>query len=636
METNTNAHANKLASFLSGEKTADAVAENFIQDAEATANAVANQPQPAREAEAHLSDESVGFTNSEDRSFYNTDRVSLPLDPVIGEAPARVGNSYLEDFQDYVNPIPSTDYMGLERFDVRILDRAWRLENLYYVVNEDGQLVKFKLREAQKWLLKNMHWKNVILKARQLGFTTFICLFLLDYALFNRNKNIGIIAHTQKDATVIFRKIKVAWENMLPELKEFLGLTTTGDSKSEYEFSNGSFMMISTSLRSGTYQAVLITEFGKLCAQFPEKAEEIITGTLPAANKGLVFIESTAEGEDGHFYDICMDAMELQQSGRQLTVKDFKFFFFPWYQNLANQVEGEVPIDQDTEVYLKKLESDLHIMLPQTFKNWYFLEKKTQKGKMQQEHPSTPTEAFISSGNKMFNGVKVEQMLNTWVRKPMRTDGDFLFYKEYVRGHLYGCGADVSQGVKKDSSTIVVIDYTTKEVVLTYKSNTIDPVSFAHDIKKACIWYGGCIAIPEANNVGLTTCVTLAGIYDNVYTQMREGLTEVQVTQKLGWLTTIGTKPIMMNELSAAFDDEDLYIPDQGILLEAKKFNKEDALQVTVGPTTTRHFDLLTGCAIAWQGRKYATRGQLDPQQEAAIEQRRAKMRNPNKLNTFR
>lgn len=580
---------------------------------------------------------SVGVSGQENSSFYSPDIVTADIHVPVGNDQVRIGqSSYLEDFQTYVNPIPSTDYMGLEKFDVRIMDRVWRLENLYYVVNEDGQLVKFKLREAQKWLLKNMHWKNIVLKARQLGFTTFICLFLLDFALFNRNKNIGIIAHTQKDATVIFRKIKVAWENMLPELKEFLHLSTTGDSKSEYEFSNGSFMMISTSLRSGTYQAVLITEFGKLCAQFPEKAEEIITGTLPAANKGLVFIESTAEGEEGHFYDMCTEAMELERTKRPLTIKDFKFFFFPWYQNPANQVDGEVPLDSETEVYLKKLEMDLHITLPQSYRAWYFLEKKTQKGKMKQEHPSTPIEAFISSGNKMFNGEKVEQMLRKWVRQPILVDGDFLIYKHFVKGHLYGCGADVSQGVKKDSSTIVVIDYTTKEVVLTYKSNTIDPVSFAHDIKKACLMYGGCIAIPEANNVGLTTCVTLAGIYQNIYTQVREGLTEEMVTQKLGWLTTIGTKPIMMNELSAAFDDEDLYIPDQGILLEAKKFNKEDALQVSVTPTTTRHFDLLTGCAIAWQGRKSATKGLMDPQQQAAIEARRAKKTRPNKLNTFR
>ena len=563
--------------------------------------------------------------------------VSSGLNSVFPPADqVRISTTQLEDFQAHVNPIQSTDYVGLEKFDVRILDRVWRLENLYYVVNEDGQLVKFKLREAQKWLLANMSWKNIILKARQLGFTTFICLFLLDYALFNRNKNVGIIAHTQKDATVIFRKIKVAWENMLPELKQFLHLGTTSDSKSEYEFTNGSFMMISTSLRSGTYQAILITEFGKLCAQFPEKAEEIITGTLPAANKGLVFIESTAEGEDGHFYDMCSEAMELEQIGRPLTIKDFKFFFFPWYQNSANQVEGNISLDTETEIYLKKIETDLHIVLPQSYKNWYFLEKKTQKGKMKQEHPSTPIEAFISSGNKMFNGEKIELMLQQWARKPELVDGNFLIYKYFVKGHLYGAGADVSQGVKKDSSTIVVIDYTTKEVVMTYKSNEIDPVNFAYDIKKACLMYGGCIAIPEANNVGLTTCITLASIYENIYTQTREGLTELQVTQKLGWLTTIGTKPIMMNELSAAVDDEDLYIPDRGILLEAKKFNKEDALVASVGPSTTRHFDLLTGCAIAWQGRKSATRGVASPQQQAAVENRRARHQNPKRKNTFR
>lgn len=527
-------------------------------------------------------------------------------------------------FETYVIPVASTDYKGLEAIDARLADREWRLENLYTVINEDGELVKFRLRPAQRKLLREMHYKNIILKARQLGFTTFICIFLLDYALFNRNKQIGIIGPTQTDTGVIFRKIKVAWENFPVEIKNFLRLGTTGDSKIEYEFTNGSIIRVSTSLRSGTYQAVLITEFGKISARFPEKAEEIITGTLPAVPaNGLVFIESTAEGEDGRYHEMVQESLETVRMHRALTIKDYKFFFFPWYQNPSNKVPGEVFIPEETQQYLNKMERLTKVIFTKEQRNWYFLESKIQKGKMKQEHPSTPDEAFLTSGNKLFDGPVVDEHRENNAQEPIEVIGDFLIYRRYVKGHMYGLGADVSQGVKRDSSTIAVVDFTTGELVLVYRSREIDPVTFAHDIKRAAIMYGGCIAAPEANNVGLTTCVQLNSIYNNIYTQVREDATEVKQTNKLGWLTTSLTKPRMMYELSEALADGEITIYDEGTLAEMKSMNKEDTLSTLVNENTTRHFDMVTAVAIAWQMRAYMTRGKAAPEEVAKVEARR-------------
>lgn len=525
----------------------------------------------------------------------------------------------------YVVPIASTDYVGLEKIDPRLTDRVWRLNNLYTVINEQGELVRFKLRPAQMQLMSKLHYKNILLKARQLGFTTFICIFLLDYALFNRNKMVGILAHTQTDAAVIFRKVKVAWDNFPAELKKYFGLEAIGDSKSEYEFTNGSFMRIATSLRSGTYQAVLITEYAKVCARFPEKAEEIKTGTLPAVPaKGLVFIESTAEGEGGEYYDMVQDARELRRNRVPLTEKDYKFFFFPWFQNPSNKVEGEgVPIDAQTNEYLDSIEQKLKIVLSQAQRNWYYLEQKVQKGKMKQEHPSTPDEAFLSTGNKLFDAQVIEAQREKYARSALETQGDLLIYRRYIKGHVYGLAGDVSQGVRRDSSTMAVIDFTTGELCATYKSNTIDPVSFAYEMKKVGALFGVCIAAPESNGVGFTTCVTLNQIYPNVYTQVREGLLEDHPTQKLGWLSTGATKPKMMYELSEAMADDELKIYDEGVLIEAKAVTKEDSLIVQVNENTTRHFDKLTAVAICWQLRSHAKRGLESEERVAEIQSRR-------------
>ena len=622
---------------------------NFFKTSTGDNSAVADRPDQgiSEEREIDANDEGI----SSDAPGDQGQRVSLESLPRVEEN-ADTGSSDfgrndsafihqfdrvdVNGFQTYVIPIASTDYKGLESIDPRLADRVWRLNNLYTVIDEEGNLVRFKLRPAQLKLLSGIHYKNIILKARQLGFTTFICIFLLDYALFNQNKQIGIIAHTQGDATVIFKKVKIAWDNFPKALKESLRFGTLGDSRAEYEFTNGSVMRISTSLRSGTYQAILITEFGKLCSRFPEKADEIITGTLPAVpSKGLVFIESTAEGEEGHYYEMVNDARESQRLHRALTVKDYKFFFFPWYENPADVVSGEVEFPREVEEYFDKIERTLDITLSKEQKNWYYITSKEQKGKMKQEHPSTPDEAFLTSGNKLFEGEVIDFQRDTYMKEPLEIHGDFLIYKKFMKGHMYGLGADVSQGVKRDSSTIVIIDFNTGEIVLTYKSNTIDPVNFAHEIKKAALMYGGCIAAPEANNVGLTTCVQLNAIYTNIYTQVREGMLEEVSTSKLGWLTTSLSKPKMMYEFSEAVADDIVHIPDEGILIEAKSFNKEDTLSSHTGEKTTRHFDLLTAAAIAYQMKTYMGRGVADPEDVARTEERR-EARTHRKVSNYR
>ena len=71
------------------------------------------------------------------------------------------------------------------------------------------------------------------------------------------------------------------------------------------------------SLRSGTLQYLHVSEYGKICAKFPDKAREVRTGALNTVDKnGIVFIESTAEGQDGHFFELCQAARTPAQHRR--------------------------------------------------------------------------------------------------------------------------------------------------------------------------------------------------------------------------------------------------------------------------------------------------------------------------------
>lgn len=283
----------------------------------------------------------------------------------------------------------------------KLKDRNWRLSNLYYITDKRGSKVLFKPNAAQFVLLQDMHYRNVILKARQLGFSTFIQIFTLDACLFRSDTKAGLVAHALNDATEIFdSKICYPYDNLPEALKEWrpaIKRTAT-----RIEFSNGSSIRVGTSMRSGTVQILHVSEFGKIAATRPDKAQEILTGALEAVPMdGLAFFESTAEGMGGHFYDMVQTALKKQQAGSALTPLDLKLFFFPWFQNpeytLAPEYIDGVVITPEQGRYFAALESEVGITLSAGQKAWYVKKEETNEDDMRREYPGTVEEAFKGS-----------------------------------------------------------------------------------------------------------------------------------------------------------------------------------------------------------------------------------------------
>jgi len=277
----------------------------------------------------------------------------------------------------------------------RLSDPYWRINNLYSIIDKHGRKVKFQLNWAQEQLYREMWYCNVILKARQLGISTFICLLFLDRCLFNDNKAAGVIAHTREDAEYLFKRIKYAYDNLPKELKDIK--KSTVDSARELVFSNGSSFRVGTSMRGSTLQYLHISEFGKICAKFPDKAQEIITGSLNTLAPGqYVFMESTAEGREGYFYDICQQAKALQDESKNLSKLEFRFHFFPWWKEQAYRIGSPITMSQEVLDYFDSLEIQ-GIKLEAEQKWWYGARQATQGEDMLREFPSTPEEAWEQS-----------------------------------------------------------------------------------------------------------------------------------------------------------------------------------------------------------------------------------------------
>lgn len=196
-------------------------------------------------------------------------------------------------------------------------------------------------------------------------------------------------------------------------------------------------------------------------------------------------------------------------------------------------------------------------------------------------------------------------------KQPIRVIADFKIFYEYDPSHRYGSGHDIAGGVGLDSSTSVFIDFSTNpsRVVATFKSNTIKPDTFGDEIKNEAERYGACIVAPETNNHGHATIGRLKQIYDNIYfrevKETRAGFPPK--TREYGWHTNADTKPKMLFALKKAVEDGHLELTDEDLIAEMKSYTRDDLMDKDEDVRlTTRHFDLLIACCIAFNLRNFS------------------------------
>lgn len=312
-----------------------------------------------------------------------------------------------------------TDALELERC---LRDPEWRLFSgcLYKIMikgddelDANGQVIEgesftlpFKPNRAQRRFIKRLWHRNLILKARQLGFTTLICVLWLDHALFNADQRCGIIAQDLQAAAAIFRdKVQFAYRNLPDEIRDRFPLSRDSQSELLFEHNNSS-IRVATSMRSGTIHRLHVSEFGKICAKYPDKAQEVVTGSIPAVpTNGILVIESTAEGREGEFFEMVETAEQNHAAKKLLTPKDYRFHFYAWWQEPKYRLDSTtVPINRDEHEYFDIVEAKVLADMGQVIKidpdqrAWYVATKRADfKGKeerMWQEYPSFPAEAF--------------------------------------------------------------------------------------------------------------------------------------------------------------------------------------------------------------------------------------------------
>lgn len=295
----------------------------------------------------------------------------------------------------------------LRHLEERVKDPVWRLCNLYEVKEaKTGRMVAFVPTAEQLEIIEAVHVRGerniLILKARQLGMSTVINLILADEAIWREGYQGSIVDQTQGDATLKLRhKVKAAFDSMPELLREMFEVVKANDSEFAVRLKGAHADQTSTifggmNARGGTNQGLHVSEWGPIQHKDPARSREIMTGALPSAKEGVVFVETTwMGGKRGHLWNLTERAMTTRPE--DMTEADFHLYFFPWWRDPAYELDGNFEqVDAETRAYFEQAGKETGHAFTERQILWYYKVALPKGLSRFAEYPTTLVECFMA------------------------------------------------------------------------------------------------------------------------------------------------------------------------------------------------------------------------------------------------
>ena len=329
------------------------------------------------------------------------------------------------------------------------------------IVSLDEGLVPFEPYDFQEKLIQNFHENrfNICKMPRQTGKSTTSVSYLLHYAVFNDNVNIGILANKAATARDLLGRLQTAYENLPKWMQQ--GIISWN--KGSLELENGSrILAASTSasaVRGMSFNILFLDEFAFVPNHIADSFFASVYPTITSGKSTKVIIVSTPHGMN-HFYRMWHDA---ERSKNEYVPTDVHWSEVPgrdakWKaQTIANTSDQQFRVEFECE--------------------------------------------FLGSVDTLIAPSKLRTMI---YQAPEKRNAGLDVYVDPVKGHEYAITVDVARGVAKDYSAFVVIDITEfpHSVVAKYRNNEIKPMIFPSIIEEVGRSYNNAFVLCEVNDVG--------------------------------------------------------------------------------------------------------------------------------------
>ena len=408
------------------------------------------------------------------------------------------------------------------------------------IVNVDDGLVSFDMYKYQKKLLKRFHKNrfNICKMPRQTGKSTTVVSYLLHYAIFNDNVNIGILANKAATARDLLGRLQMAYEN----LPRWMQQGIVAWNKGSLELENGSkIIAASTSasaVRGMSFNIIFLDEFAFVQNHLADDFFASVYPTISSGKSTKVIIVSTPHGMN-HFYRMWHDA----ERGQNEYVA--------------------------TEVHWSEV--------PGRDKKW---KEQTIRNTSKQQFAIEFECEFLGSVDTLVSAAKLKSLV---YEQPVEQNGKLSVYEKPYKKRDYIITVDVARGVGKDYSAFIVADITEfpYKVVATYRDNEIKPMLFPSVIADVGKAYNDAYVLCEVNDIGDQVASIL--FYDLEYENllmvaMRGRAGQIVgsgfsgVKTQLGVKMSTTTKKIGCSNLKTLIEEDKLTFCDYNIISELTTF----------------------------------------------------------------
>lgn len=502
------------------------------------------------------------------------------------------------------------------------------IERYHRVITKKGKNVPFELNPAQIDLYKELceqrrehrPMRVNILKARQLGFSTFMASVIFTLTIFAPNQSASIIADTGEHATNLFKKYKFLYQVMPQWIKSKLPLISSNARELSVDYGLGQTSSIRILVqgenagRSTTCQYLHLSEVA-----FWDDIENTLTAvqqTIDETNLNtLIVYETTANGFNEYKTIYDKDTYGYGKYGE--SGSPFKALFYAWYYDPTYVIDDNsvkmIKIDEKWNSMMEKY----HLTKNQM--GWYLLKLQGFRNnieKMKQEFPSNPVEAFITSGNSVFpqeltnkrkselvnsvykvgyfsynkqysiDGKRIQISNIKWVDD--NQNGTIKIFIEPKERHPYLANNDPALGGEDYYATQVFDNYTCEQVAV-FHSRKCDADECAFQLYCLAKYYNNALVSGETNTTSyILELVSMCG-HTKIYKDQDVEDLGGRYMNKFGYKTKINNRQYQIDLFKEAFRDNPNIINDYETLVEMENFqivkngaNKEKA-QATGG-----------------------------------------------------
>ena len=456
----------------------------------------------------------------------------MPQEIYLGNPNLKKANTEIEFSHDQV-----------QEFIKCKLDPVYFARQYIKIVNVDEGLVGFDMWPFQEKLIERFHDNrfNICMMPRQTGKSTTSVSYLLHYAIFNDNVNIGILANKAATARDLLARLQTAYENLPKWMQQGILVWNKGS----LELENGSkIMAASTSaaaVRGMTFNIIFLDEFAFVPNHIADDFFSSVYPTISSGKSTKIIIVSTPKGMN-HFYRMWHDA-----------------------ENGDNEY---VP----TVVHWSEVPGRDEAWREQTIAN-------TSEAQFKVEFECN----FLGSVDTLINPAKLKSLVYD---KPKLSNEGLDLYEEPQEKHDYVCTVDVARGVGEDYSTFIIVDITTfpHRVVAKYRNNEIKPMLFPsiiHDVAKG---YNEAYLLIEVNDIGdqVASILQYDLEYENVLMCSMRGRNGQIVgsgfsgkKSQLGVRTTAAVKKLGCSNLKTLLEDDKILTQDYEIISELTTFSQK-------------------------------------------------------------